>query len=170
MDVRLVDAKTAEQLAEVRELFGELAQLDLGHVRRLGLNGKDSWELVFKSGAEELPGDYAPPAGRLLIARVDDHVAGCGAFHSISAGTCEMKRVFVRSRFRSAGVGRTLANALIASAGAAGYERMCLDTTTYFTSAIALYESLGFHRCPGYYEIPDSLRAITICMERRLSV
>jgi ribosomal protein S18 acetylase RimI-like enzyme len=72
-----------------------------------------------------------------------------------------MKRVFVRSRFRSAGIGRTLANALIASAGAAGYERMCLDTTTYFTPAIALYESLGFHRCPAYYEIPDSLRAIT---------
>jgi len=168
VDVRFIDATTADELAEVRALFGELAQLDLAHMRRLGLNERDSWELVFHSGEEPLPGDYAPPGGRLVIAQVDGSVAGCGAIRCFSDDACEMKRVFVRDAFRGEGIGRAIATSLVATATAAGYRRMWLDTTTYLTAAIALYESLGFRRCSPYYEIPAGLRSITICMERRL--
>lgn len=137
-------AATAEDLAHARALFEEYAaSLDFS----LCFQGFDA-ELA------TLPGRYAPPSGRLLLARVDGAVAGCVALRRIADGTCEMKRLFVRPAFLGTGCGRALAEAIVAEARGAGYAAMRLDTIPKMRPAIALYESLGFRDIPPYTENP----------------
>ena len=110
-------------------------------------------DLSFQNFALELqnlPGDYAPPAGVLLLARSRDAVAGCIAVRKIDGSTCEMKRLFVRDGFRGKGAGETLAKAAITWAREAGYPRMLLDTLPSMGSAHRLYERLGFKEIEPY--------------------
>jgi ribosomal protein S18 acetylase RimI-like enzyme len=113
--------------------------------------------LCFQNFEEEvaaLPGDYAPPAGRLLLAFAGAEPAGCAAFRKIGEGIAEMKRLFVRSAFRGHGLGRTLTETLLADAKAAGYRAVRLDTLSTMTEAQALYLSLGFTDIPPYNDHP----------------
>jgi GNAT superfamily N-acetyltransferase len=133
-----------EELREARALFEEYAQsLDFD----LGFQG-------FERELAELPGRYAPPSGRLLLARVDEAIAGCVALREIESGVCEMKRLFVRPRFTGHGVGRRLARAIIDEGRAAGYRTMKLDTVPRMKAAIGLYASLGFESTPPYTDNP----------------
>ena len=95
-----------------------------------------------------LPGKYAAPDGRLLLARAGHTVLGCAALRRVDASTCEMKRVYVRPAGRGQNLGRMLVEALLSEARMAGYSRICLDVLPEFTAAQKLYESLGFVPAP----------------------
>ena len=138
--MRLTRAETDEQIEQARALFEEYE----------AATGVD---LCFQNFAQELaalPGDYAPPAGRLIIACEGEEAAGCAALRRVEDGVCEMKRLYVRPAFRGTGLGRTLAEHIVAEARAAGYERMRLDTLPSMRSAISLYRSLGFKEIEPY--------------------
>lgn len=138
--VEIRDALTAEEVAEARRLFEEYAEG----------TGIDLCFQGFARELAELPGEYAPPSGRLLLASVRDESAGCVAMRRLEEGVAEMKRLYVRPRFRADGVGRKLAEAIVAAAREAGYERMRLDTLPMMTAAVALYNSLGFREIEPY--------------------
>jgi len=144
MDIVIVHASSSDDLGEVRALFEEYARsLEFD----LGFQGFDH-ELA------GLPGRYAPPSGRLLLARCDGAVGGCVALRAIGDGVCEMKRLFVRPRFQRAGVGRRLASAIVDAARDAKYRAMKLDTVPQMSAAIALYASLGFQETTPYTPNP----------------
>lgn len=147
-DIVLVTPDTPEQFDDVRELFREYAAaLDV--------------DLCFQNFDAELaglPGDYAEPAGALLLAWCDGALAGCAALRPLrnagEANACEMKRLYVRRAFRRFGLGRLLAETLITRARAAGYSAMLLDTLDEMEAARELYASLGFEEVPPYYFNP----------------
>ena len=104
-----------------------------------------------------LPGDYAPPSGRLLIARVGGEVAGCIALRKLNYDICEMKRLYLRPKFRGKGLGGKLVGAILSEAKQIGYSRMRLDTLPgRMDKAIDLYRSIGFKEIAPYYDNPSA--------------
>ncbi len=110
-------------------------------------------DLAFQGFEEEvatLPGTYAPPGGGVWIARVGGRPAGCVAVHPLTPKTAELKRLYVRPRFRRRGIGRALLERAVGFARRRGYEAIRLDTLATMTIAMDLYRSLGFRRIPAY--------------------
>jgi ribosomal protein S18 acetylase RimI-like enzyme len=109
---------------------------------------------TFERELAELPGQYAPPAGRLLVARDGDRLAGCVALRPLPNGAGELKRLYVRPAARGTGLGRQLAARIIEEATAIGYAHLFLDTLPTMTEAAGLYRSLGFRPVAPYLETP----------------
>jgi len=143
--VRIVQATTDDEIEQARALFTEYAT-GLGF--SLCFQGFDK-ELA------ELPGDYAPPVGRLLLAYDDEQLLGCIALRRRDEVTCEMKRLFLRPDARGKGAGRILVDQILAAAREIGYRRMVLDTVPgTMDKAIELYRSVGFREIAPYYQSP----------------
>jgi putative acetyltransferase len=138
-------AVTPTQIAQIRELFLEYAQ-SLG------------FSLCFQSFDTELanlPGDYAAPDGRLLLAEYEGQPCGCVALHKIDEAVCEMKRLYLRPQFRGKRLGRALADRIIAEARQIGYQRLRLDTVEpVMKDAVAMYRKLGFREIDPYRANP----------------
>jgi putative acetyltransferase len=143
--MEFVQAQSPEEIEIARGLFREYAA---------GLN----IDLCFQNFDQEvngLPGNYAPPAGRLLLAVEGEQVAGCIALRRFSDDDCEMKRLYVRPEFRGQGLGKKLVRTLIDVARQLGYRRLLLDTLPgKMDEAIALYRSHGFREIAPYYNNP----------------
>lgn len=108
----------------------------------------------FTAELAALPGEYAPPAGALLIAYADGAVAGCCGVRPLGRGACELKRMWVRPRFRNRGIGQILIGESVDRARSAGHDRMLLDTLSDMTAARALYLRSGFAPVPPYNDNP----------------
>ena len=146
--IRLVSADGAELLHQARLIFREYA-------------ASLSVDLCFQNFEAELdglPGEYRPPAGQLLLALIDEVVAGCGAMRPLPdcdyPNACEMKRLYVRPAFRGFGLGRLLVQALLDEAQRGAYSCVLLDTLDDMEAARGLYASLGFEEIAPYYFNP----------------
>ena len=143
--VELIQAVSAEQVEQARQLILEYADslgfsLDFQH---------------FDDELKNLPGAYAPPRGRLLLAFQQGRAAGCVALRPLDRQIAEMKRLYVHPDYRGKGVGRALVDGVIAEARSIGYERMRLDTIeSSMTDAIALYRRKGFREIAAYRTNP----------------
>lgn len=127
-------------IATVRQLFREYAER-LGH---------DLCFQDFEAELVSLPGKYAPPKGRLLLAWSDGKAVGCVALRPVDDETCEMKRLYVQPAFRAQQLGRRLARRICAEARDIGYRRICLDTLPTMAPALKIYEELGFRPAEPY--------------------
>ena len=141
----LFPAESPVQISQARELFLEYA-------KSLGFS------LCFQNFDQELadlPGQYVPPEGRLLLAECDGQLAGCIALHKLSDGICEMKRLYLRPQFRGRGLGRVLVDRIMGEARQIGYERMRLDTVEpVMKDAVAMYRKIGFRETAPYCTNP----------------
>ncbi|GGH65636.1 N-acetyltransferase [Comamonas phosphati] len=146
--VDLLAPSEHEEMDAVRQIFQEYAD---------SLNVDLEFQ-GFETEIAELPGDYAPPRGQLLLARVDGAIAGCCALRPLDdcdyPNAAEMKRLYVRQAFRGFGLGRQLAEAMLDVARRAGYDHVLLDTLDDMESARALYVELGFEAIEPYYHNP----------------
>ncbi len=162
------EATTPDDVAQARALFVEYAQW-------LGV------DLCFQGFDEELatlPGAYARPRGRLLLAGPPGEAFGCIALRPLdavdgdaAAGVGEVKRLYVRPAARNAGWGRRLAERLVADARAIGYAELKLDTLDWMQSARALYGALGFRACAPYYDNPlPGVVYMSLSLDRAIAV
>lgn len=138
--MRLREASPVRDVNIVRSLF-----LEYGESLGFDLCFQD-----FDTELEELPGEYASPRGRILLAEEESEIAGCVALRDLGGVLCEMKRLYVRPGFRGRGTGRALAEEIVRIAKHEGYEKMRLDTLASMKTAIALYKSMGFGEIEPY--------------------
>lgn len=142
--LKLIAVETEKHLEIIRKLFREYEDF-------LGFH------LCFQDFEKEmamLPGKYAPPDGRLIIAEYNSEVAGCIAIKKIGEDVCEMKRLYVRPKFRGLKIGRKLAEKIIVEAKTIGYKKMRLDTLKRLKEALSLYRSMGFTEIQPYVYNP----------------
>ena len=138
--LKILQAHSGEHFKSIKMLFEEYA------------NSLD-FDLDFQDFDKELanfPGDYAPPKGRLLLARDEGEIAGCVTLRELSEGVCEMKRLYIKPQFRGMEIGRALVEAIIEEAQKIGYTHMRLDTAPSMQAARALYASLEFKEISPY--------------------
>ena len=144
-EFRITPAESPAQIDQVRELFFEYA-------KSLGFS------LCFQGFDQELanlPGDYAPPEGRLFLAEYGGQLAGCVALHKSAPEIGEMKRLYLRPAFRGKGLGRVLAQKIIVEARAIGYSKLRLDTVEpVMKDAVAMYRRMGFCEVAPYRANP----------------
>ena len=154
--LNIAPAGSPRDIEDIRMLFGEYSVLVAA-------------ALCFQNFDQELaalPGDYVPPEGALLIARDAGMPAGCVALRRCDPRSGEMKRMFVRERYRGAGLGRRLAERVIEEARRRKYRRIVLDTMPHLKSAIALYRDLGFLEIEPYLGSPTPG---ALCFELKFS-
>lgn len=153
MEIR--QARGSREMELARDLFQQYAvELNL--------------DLCFHRFDEELaglPGDYAPPEGRLLLLWTEDQPSGCVALRKLDENLCEMKRLYLKPDFRGSGRGRALTLALLREAKAIGYRRMRLETSPVMDAAVGLYRSLGFRSHLANQEAADGIMRLELDLE-----
>jgi putative acetyltransferase len=167
--IDIVEPRSRAELDAVRDLMRAfVAWHRERHVQDLKLIDEYFDAKGFEDELRCLPGSYAPPGGRLLLANVQGRAAGCVALKPMDGHHCEMKRMFVYPRFHGQGVGVALARQIIAHARSAGYRTMRLDTSIRQAEAQRLYGGLGFRVIEPYYDLPKKLSDWLVFMELSL--
>ena len=140
-----------EYKEEVRELFIEytdmLVQGDPRFEEYLGIQN-------FDDELEHLEKKYGLPHGRLYLLFVNDALAGCVGLRKMDEEKCELKRLYVRPRFRGEGYGELLLERIMGDARRIGYKYMYLDTLPFLKKAIGMYRRRGFVEIEKYSDSP----------------
>jgi ribosomal protein S18 acetylase RimI-like enzyme len=150
------ESARADENSPMTEIRAAIAPTDMALVRELFREyvaeaNAPACFTTFEDELRGLPGEYAPPQGRLFVAGVG---GGCVALRRLDAGTAEIKRLYVRAAHRGAGLGRALAQAAIAAARETQARRVVLDTLPTMPEAQLLYRSLGFRETTPYLASP----------------
>jgi carbonic anhydrase len=139
-----------DEMDEIRSMFMEYSNW---------INYEPCFE-SFQKELDELPGNYVSPDGALLVAEIDRALVGCAALEKIDNSKCEMKRVWVRDKYRGFNIGVSLINLLIDRAKEFGYKKMYLETIPKSKKALEIYASIGFRKI--------AKKDIIIVMEKNL--
>lgn len=163
--VSIMQVATNEHIRQTQELFVEYFEF-----LRTDVDKVDDLDTVpplagYRDEIAGLPGRYTPPDGCLLLAQEAGEGAGCITFYKLEEGICEVKRLWVRPRFRGKRVGRLLVETLIGEARRLGYHTIRLSTVDVLTDAIALYQALGFAPIPPYFDMPPDMLAHEIFLQ-----
>lgn len=170
MELSIGVPTTAAELDQVQELMRAFSDWQrLRNIEDIQLVDQYFDAAEFEAELASLPGKYGPPHGQLLLATLAGAAAGCVALRRIDSSSCEMKRMFVHTRFQGCGIGRALAEAIIARARLMGYSTMRLDTSIRQSEAQSLYAGLGFRSIEPYYKLPAQLRNWLVFMELELA-
>lgn len=169
--VTIVQVTTDVQRRQTQELLAEYFDYLSREVDKVDASEMDSVPPLsgYRDEIANLPGRYAPPDGRLLLAQVDAQATGCVGLYKFDEGVCEIKRLWVRPAFRGHKIGRLLVTALIDEARSIGYHSILLSTVDVLESALALYRSFGFEIIPPYFDMPEEMLAHEIFMKLDLS-
>ena len=103
----------------------------------------------------------------------DGEPAGCGGVQIICDANDpmerygELKRMYVRSRFRGLGLAKLLLRHLEVLALDRGATVMRLETGIYQPEAVGLYERTGYYRIPPFGDYPKD-DPLSLCYEKRL--
>lgn len=145
-EIEIISVRNKIHIENIKNLFREYQQF----------LGVDLSFQGFEIELLNLPGEYSPPNGELLLAKYKGEIAGCVGLRKLDDNICEMKRLYVRPFARGYGVGRKLAVSIINIATERQYSLMRLDTLATLKQAMKLYESLGFRIIKPYYHNPLS--------------
>jgi GNAT superfamily N-acetyltransferase len=163
--LQVVQIESAEQLQAYRDLVTELRGWYSEKLWEVGLDINDLFSQPRRPQGTEIPAEYTPPSGRLLMARYEGRVAGCGALRMLTPTMGEINRIYVRPAFRGKGIGRTVVDRLISNARQIGYSALRLNTASFMKEAHALYYSVGFKDIAAYREVPDAFKPYELFME-----
>lgn len=167
--LKIIQVDTEQDISHVRDLFLEYCNwTNLVFSQELNI----SFDInTFLDQYMAQLHEFMPPEGRLLLGQYKGRIAGCACLRQIGEGVAEVKRMYVRPKFRQKGIGRALLENLIYEAANIGYSKLVLDTAPFAQEAQALYRSLGFQDTEPYIEkieIPLEYRANWVFMELRL--
>ena len=144
----------------VSEKYETIHNIDLEAV-----NGKSNEEYVkeFLTKFTKIQ----PPHGLILVLVEDDEVVGMGSIVELESGIGEIKRMYIKSKFRGQSLGRTLLSRLIEQGREFGYSKLRLETADFFEAARHIYQSVGFRDIEEYQggEVSLCLRKTTRHME-----
>jgi GNAT superfamily N-acetyltransferase len=168
-NIKMIHPKGQEHFDHVRRLIRQFVSWHRArHLEDLELINEYFDEKAFEEELATLPGKYAAPKGCLLFALYEGEPAGCVALKEIDDQSCEMKRMFVDTKFHGKGVGGALAENIINEARKIGYETIKLDTSFRQIEAQKLYQRLGFKVVKPYYDLPKKLEDWLVFMEMKL--
>lgn len=140
-----------EQEEIVRKLFLEYTKMLIDNDKTFGEYLKlQSYDRELNNLKEK----YGLPFGRLYLAYIDNEVAGCIALKRIDKNNCEMKRLYVKEKYRGKKIASKLVDKIIEDAKLIGYKYMLLDTLPFLKSAINLYKQKGFYEISAYNDSP----------------
>ena len=150
--MEILKVENGRNLEQVRALWFEFAELLKSRLHEYSERPsfKEYMENYEHEVANQLPGRFSPPAGCLLLAEHDGKPVGCVGLMDLGDGFCEMRRLFVKPKFRKLGIGRALAQAVIEQGRSKNYVAMRLNTNRKMTGAVELYRSIGFKDIEPY--------------------
>lgn len=155
-------AKSEAEIAAIRELMREYATWAFSIVP--GSDESPAWA-GFEAELASLPGVYAPPTGRLLLAMQDGQPAGCVCLKGHDAATSELKRLYVRPTFRGQNIGQQLVKVLVEEARQSKYQRIVLDSHISMKKAHAIYLEAGFRLVNAPDDFPEDIKPVVVFME-----